>query len=573
MKNIFNQPQKTKVGSNTFDLSHQLLTTTGFGLLTPIFCQEVVPGDDFKISTAMLGRTSPFVHPIMQGIDYYVHYFYVPNRILWDGWNDFIKPREDPTSWNVDGAVNLPTDPDYDPDLAYAASNPERVAPYVNYPAEAYKIVPPDPQKPYINERALLPNFFGLPNAEDIINYDGNVRPKISPLPFQAYQMIWSDYYRDENLATQYSYKLTDGDNTGTNNAIWNDQLSKLRYRAYPRDYLTSALPAPQKGVEAMLPISDGTVLWRQRPSSEQNWPKWVNPTGTNATSGSVSGEGNSITVGTTTQAGYDPASTLWVDFNDASIVNLRRAIALQQFLELDARGGTRINESIYNHFGVRVSDARVQRPEFMGGYKQTLKVSEVLQTSRSDKGTNNDDNPSPLGAMAGHGITIGAGQSVGKYVEEHGHIIGILSVVPRQSYWPAIAKKWSKFDRFDYFWPMFAHIGEQAILNQELVFDGAGSNKNTEPFGYTPRYSEYKFQNSYVAGEFKSSLANFHLGRKFAEVPNLNQKFIEIDPTENSRIFAVTADVEQYNALWFQIRHNVKAKRKMPYFGNPKIV
>jgi hypothetical protein len=236
----------------------------------------------------------------------------------------------------------------------------------------------------------------------------------------------------------------------------------------------------------------------------------------------------------------------------------------LQQWLERNARGGTRYIENILAHFGVRSSDKRLQRPEYICGTKQPIIISEVLNMTGSFNGP--DPTSPPQGNMAGHGISV-AGDSLSKYfVEEHGYIMGIMSIMPKPAYQQGINRQWLKLDPLDYYWPSFANIGEQEVMNQELFAYGADP---TGTFGYVPRYAEYKYQANRVAGDFRDSLDYWHLGRKFATQPNLSQEFIECDYADfNTRIFAVGSDdVDQF---YCQVLNKVLARRPMPVYGTP---
>ena len=266
----------------------------------------------------------------------------------------------------------------------------------------------------------------------------------------------------------------------------------------------------------------------------------------------------------------FDVTHTHVADLKDAtaaSINELRRAFRLQEWLERNARGGSRYIEVILAHFGVQSSDARLQRPEFLGGSATPMSISEVLQTSNTAEGPTSADE-TPQGNMAGHAVSVGSSNRVAYKCEEHGYIIGIMSVMPKSAYQQGVPKHFTKFDKFDYFWPSFANIGEQAIQKKELYND-ITDGKNDETFGYTPRYAEYKYIPSTVHGEMRKSLDFWHMGRIFASRPELNQDFIEMDHTEVSRIFAVEADSED---VYVYLHNHIKARRPMPYFGTPTI-
>lgn len=271
-----------------------------------------------------------------------------------------------------------------------------------------------------------------------------------------------------------------------------------------------------------------------------------------------------------------DPNGTLEADLSavTASTINeLREAFQLQKWLERNMRNGSRYIESILAHFGVKSSDARLQRPEYLGGGKSPVVISEVLQTSGT---TTQEIDPlynSPQGNMAGHAVSAGQTNYFKKFFEEHGFIIGIMSIMPRTSYQQGIPRIFNKFDKFDYFWPEFAHLGEQEVKNQELYFDTSATQKNDDTFGYQSRYAEYRYIPSSVAGDFRDNLLFWHLGRKFENVPSLGEAFITADPQNNGweRIFAVQ-DAEVHK-IWVQMIHKVKAVRPMPVFADPGFI
>lgn len=256
----------------------------------------------------------------------------------------------------------------------------------------------------------------------------------------------------------------------------------------------------------------------------------------------------------------------LYVDASvDAATINdLRRAFRLQEWLEKMARGGSRYIEQILVHFGVKSSDARLQRPEFLGGSKLPVIVSEVLQTAQDISSV---DDSTPLGTMAGHGLSAGRGNNISYYAEEHGYIFGIMSVTPLTAYQQGLHRHWTRRSYLDYAWPSFAHIGEQEVLNKELYFDSS-DDKNDETFGYVPRYSEYKYMASRVAGDFRENLAFWHLGRIFESRPALNTEFIECNPRKD--IFAVQDNDTQ--SLWSHVYHSIRVTRRLPKYGTPTL-
>jgi hypothetical protein len=437
-------------------------------------------------------------------MDVTMHYFFVPNRILWSNWEKFIT---DANSGLVFPTLTMNTD----------------------WPANA----------PLGLKTA---DYLGVPP----IGTSGVSTP-ISALPFAAYQCIYNEYYRDQNLQSPIDYKLTDG----SQNTSWARirELTNLRNRAWEHDYFTASLPFAQKGQAVDIPLGsiDGNVE-----------VFYDNASGTtlNGTPASINVQGQPA-ADITNDRLY--AKTDGVDIEPTTINDLRRAYRLQEWLEKNARGGTRYIESILSHFGVRSSDARLQRPEYITGVKTPVVISEVLNTTGEDGGL-------PQGNMAGHALSISSGKSGSYYCEEHGYIIGIMSVMPKTAYQQGIPRTFLKNDTLDYYFPSFANIGEQPVEKQELY---AYTSTKNDTFGYVPRYAEYKYMPSRVAGEFRTTLDYWHLGRIFATEPNLNSTFIECTPAQTTRIFAVEDGTDP---LYCHVYNKIQAVRPMPKFGTPTI-
>lgn len=499
--NMFTKVSMRKPKRNKFNLSHDVKMSAQMGKLVPFLCQEIVPGDSWRGSAEVMVRLAPMIAPIMHRVNVYTHYFFVPNRLLWDKWEDFITGGES-------GTAIQPVKPYTTASVLYTGNK----------------------------TTGSLADYLGLP-VTSLPNTAMNSQ-QIELLPFKAYQLIYNEYYRDQNVQDEIDIrKSVSGLESGA--AVVN-QICQLRTRAWEKDYFTSALPWSQRGGEVTLPLQDLV-------------PASVYDANDNPLTGDVTASAGGLQVGGT------PATVWPIDPNAITINNLRRSIRLQEWLEKNARAGSRYIEQILSHFGVKSSDARLQRPQFLGGGKQPVVISEVLNTS----GTLTE----PQGNMAGHGISVGGSNGFKKSFEEHGFLFGIVSVMPKTAYQQGIPRMFqNRWDRFDYYWPEFAQIGEQEVFLSELY---AVDNPNDDTvFGYQSRYADYKYIPDQVRGQFRTTLDHWHMGRIFESTPNLNASFIQSNPTK--RIFAV----EDANSedLYIQIYNRIDALRPMPYFGTPTI-
>lgn len=517
-KNLFNSVSLLKPKKNKFDLTHDVKLSCNMGDLVPVMVMETVPGDKVKLSAEALVRLAPLVSPVMHRMDVSIHYFFVPNRICWQHWGDWIAGNKD-----------------------HQIPPQEFHPPYIALDYSTYST-------------SKLFDYMGLPDPNP-----NNIA--VNALPFIAYQKIWYEYYRDQNLQ-DYEWPNAayfEGPVTGGPLSF----ITTMRKRCWEHDYFTASLPWAQKGDDVTLPLSKPYLDPTWDDPSKLNIPKFTDSTGA-FVSGPL-GQGHPIPgedyiigdAGGTNVApmAYDPNGSLIQD--PVSINDLRRSFRLQEWLERNARAGTRYVENILAHFGVKSPDARLQRPEYITGVKSPIIISEVLNTTGESGGL-------PQGNMAGHGISVAQGNFGEYFCQEHGFVIGIMSVMPKTAYQQGIPKQFLKTsDRLDYFWPSFANIGEQEVLKGEVYAAASGWN---ETFGYVPRYAEYKYMPSRVAGQFKTSLDFWHLGRIFGSEPHLNEDFVVCNPS--NRIFAVTDPSVDH--LFVHILNRVQAIRPMPKFGNP---
>lgn len=469
-------------------LSHYKLVTCDMGKLVPVGLVEALPGDTFQHSTSLLLRMSPLMAPVMHPVNIRIHHWFVPNRLIWEGWEDFITGGKDGTGT----ALPYPT-------------NTAPLTVTVGSPLD----------------------YMGVPTG---VTFPAGA---INTMPIQAYNMIFNEFYRDEDLVAEKN--LTD---------------NNLLNIAWEKDYFTAARPWSQKGPSVSVPISGFA------PIVGTGAPTFKSPNNSVGTlSHEASAAGHATYVPVPSDSGVVPMDwddpQLQADLAAATggnIIDVRRAFALQRYQEARAMYGSRYTEYL-RYLGVTPSDARLQRPEYLGGGKQTVSFSEVLRTGNESSATTN-----PIGEMKGHGIAALRSNRYRYFCQEHGYIVTMLSIRPRTMYTNSLERTWSRRTKEDYYQKELEFIGQQEVYNREVY--AAGDANDGEVFGYNDRYQEYRHQYSHITSEFRQLLDYWHLGRKFASLPTLNGAFIECDPSK--RIFAE----QTQNSCWLMVQHNIRARR-----------
>lgn len=476
---LFKSIPGARPGRSVFNLTNERKTTCDMGQLIPIMCDEVIPSDHFRIGVNLVIRMQPLVAPVLHRITAHVHYFFVPYRILEDDFEEFI-------TGGVDGATAVTLNRWAPTDVAEGS-----LWDYLDFPTTV------------------------TPDADN--------RPLA--MPREAYNKIYNDYYRDENLTSEVA--LTSED---------------ILLRSWEKDYFTSAFITQQRGTAPSLPISGSTsAVWpavsaanlgNMQQNNSTNVPYDAN---TKATL-----ENNTIDL--------SPATS--VDISD-----LRASVQVQRFMERNMRAGVRMPEFLEAHFGVKSSDARLQRPEFLGGSRTPVIISEVLQTSETG-GT-------PQGNLAGHGITVDQQFICNYRVPEFGLIMGILSIMPKPLYQQGIDRQWLRETRYDFPFPLFANLSEQEVLQREIFLSGVKAENETV-FGYQGRYDELRYKPSKVTGEMRSTYDYWHLSRQFSVAPTLTTSFVECDPRKD--IFAAPSEP----GFIVSVGNLIRAVRPIPVMSDP---
>lgn len=545
---VYEQVGGLRPGRSAFDLSASKMFDCDLGRLIPVLIEDVLPGDVLDIGASQVTKMQPMVVPLYHRMDISYHVFFVPYRLLWRNWQKFITGGS--TGDSTIALPNLLEGEDYD--------------------------------KPTRLHRYGLWDYAGFRMDESTDYIDLMTPPQVQDFIWRAYWVIWRDYYRDENLQPHYpgsTYDVGQDDDEQMDaldafmalrveeTTHYNMLADKLAYRCWSKDYFTSALPWQQRGTSPAIPVSGtSSAVWGgtafvdeaggtpnlffsgSPADSRMHVIETAGPETTNARNWANS---NTVTL-----------TAMGVDIND-----LRYAVQLQKWMERSARGGYRYNEYLLAHFGTAARDERLQRPEYIGGMKQPVITSEILQTSATSA-------DSPQGTFAGHGMAVGSDFAGRYHANEHGILMGIMSIMPEAVYQQGVPRKWTRKTRFDYYSPEFAHLPEQEIKLGEVYWQNSSADDTR--FGFQGAYDEYRTNQSIVCGKFASSLKYWTLSRIFSGAPSLNEAFLTTEQLSLTRRDAwAVPGVEDNLQGEFLVRWNnhIKALRPMPYIPDPGLI
>lgn len=536
-------PTNLDIARSTFRRDHSVKLSFNVGDVIPFYVDEVLPGDTFQVKTSMVARLQTLLTPMMDNLYLDTYFYFVPNRIVWQHWRELMGENTQ-SAW-------IPTT--------------EHSVPQVSAPPGGWSI-------------GSIADYMGIPT--------GVANLSVNALPFRAYALIMNEWFRDENLSDPLNIPVDDATLAGSNGTNYITDVVKggMPFKAAKfHDYFTSALPAPQKGPDVTIPVSGGANYpvrtLAEGVSGSSNVPLQIrtfdempyNVVGVNK---STSPEPGALWATVSTVPGNaEPfvPTNLWA-INDgsvsaATINQLRMAFQIQKLYEKDARGGTRYIEILKSHFGVTSPDARLQRPEYLGGNRIPVNINQVVQNSATQA------DGTPLGDTAAFSVTTDVHGDFIKSFVEHGFVIGVMVARYDHTYQQGLERFWSRRDRLDYYFPVFANIGEQPILNKEIY--AQGTTQDDEVFGYQEAWADYRYKPSRVAGEMRSkapaSLDVWHLADEYTTLPKLSDAWIREDKTNVDRVLAVTSSVS--NQMFADLYIQCKATRPMPVYSIPGLI
>lgn len=532
---VFSKVGGARPSRSRFDLSYKKLFTCKIGQVVPTLCEEMVPGDTFKIGAQAVVRLTPLVAPIMESLNIYSYTVFIPYRLLWDKWEKFITSGEDGSDSSV-----LPT------------------------------ILGTTADSNYTSIKGSFADYLNLLVPGVVQHKSTSVDKPTTPidLPLRACELFWNEYFRDENLDDALPYKAPFDSSEDQMPALelgWNI-TSSTPYVAWGKDYFTSALPWQQRGTAPALPITGTTRALFNSDFVGVKADHVIDPLG-------KYDDHHPFTLADPMQASTEnqqlksALQNNTVDLSDAStfdVADLRLAFQLQKWLERNARAGVRYTEFLQSQYGVSPRDDRLQRPEFVGGFHQPVIVNEVLQTSASASGS------TPQGNMAGRGISAG-GSKIGVYTaKEFGVLLQFTFLRPKASYMQGVNRQWLRKSRYDFYNPLFANLSEQAILAGELYQTGQATDYDESLVqGFTGRYNEMRFKPNMITSEFRDTYDYWHFGRIFTTRPNLNSAFIHMNSNDCIRPFAV----QNEDTVLVDWANQIEAYRPMPYIAEPGLI
>lgn len=535
-------PTNLDIARSTFRRDHSVKLSFNVGDVIPFYVDEVLPGDTFQVKTSMVARLQTLLTPMMDNLYLDTYFYFVPNRIVWQHWRELMGENTQ-SAWI--------------PSVEYSV-------PQVTAPSGGWSI-------------GSIADYMGIPT--------GVANLSVNALPFRAYALIMNEWFRDENLSDPLNIPVDDATLAGSNGTNYITDVVKggMPFKAAKfHDYFTSALPAPQKGPDVAIPVGQGgnlpVVPLSDKVSDSlltQNYTaKFMDgsPTRDSGIFFAASGTQTSVNVSTSGQGAKIPViDNLWAiqsgTVTAATINQLRMAFQVQKLYEKDARGGTRYIEILKSHFGVTSPDARLQRPEYLGGNRIPVNINQVVQNSATQS------DGTPLGDTAAFSVTTDVHGDFIKSFVEHGFVIGIMVARYDHTYQQGLERFWSRKDRLDYYFPVFANIGEQPILNKEIYAQGTA--QDDEVFGYQEAWADYRYKPSRVAGEMRSkapaSLDVWHLADEYTQLPKLSDAWIREDKTNVDRVLAVTSSVS--NQMFADLYVQCKATRPMPVYSIPGLI
>lgn len=535
-------PTRIDMSRSKFDRGASYKTTFNVGQLIPFYVDEVLPGDTFSVKTSKVVRMQTLLTPLMDNIYLDTYFFFVPNRIVWSHWKEMMGENSQ-SAW-------IPT-------VEYSV-------PQLTAPEGGWNV-------------GTIADYMGIPTGVSGLS--------VNALPFRAYALICNEWFRDENLTDPLNIPVTDADVVGVNTGNYITDVVKGGQpfvAAKFFDYFTGCLPAPQKGPDVTISVLDGQNIpvralgtLTPQPSSGDA-PMNVYRDGTSLPVYTVPAAGSDAPYYLGATAGSRPSdavlatpSNLWAvtdgNISVATINQLRTAFQIQKLYERDARGGTRYIELLKSHFGVTSPDARLQRPEYLGGNRVHINVNQVVQQSETAN--------TPQGNTAAYSLTVDSHGDFSKSFVEHGFVIGLIVARYDHSYQQGLERFWSRKDRFDYYWPVFANLGEMAVLNKEIYAQGTDADQ--EVFGYQEAWADYRYRPSRVTGEMRSQYAQsldvWHLADDYDTLPSLSDSWIREDSSTVNRVLAVSDQVSAQ--LFCDIFVNCKATRPMPLYSIPGLI